>query len=119
MLRETGRAAVAEFLGTFVLILSGTAVVAQVVLSGGSHGTYLSINIGWGLAVTMAVYVAGGVSGGDPNPPPTPALAGCGRVPRGKETAPLGAPTPGALSPPPRTLPLSPQPPSPPHTPHP
>src|SRR5258708_39824702 len=81
MLRETGRAAVAEFLGTFVLILSGTAVVAQVVLSGCSHGTYLSINIGWGLAVTMAVYVAGECSGGPHDPLPTPGEARLGRVP--------------------------------------
>ena len=47
------REAAAEFLGTAVLIAFGSAVVAQVVLSGQSHGGYLSINIAWGLAVTM------------------------------------------------------------------
>lgn len=75
MLRGTAREAAAEFLGTFVLIVFGTAVVAQVVLSGQSHGSYLSINIGWGLAVTMGVYVAGGVSGAHLNPAVTLAVA--------------------------------------------
>ncbi len=75
MVRGTAREAAAEFLGTFVLIVFGSAVVAQVVLSGGSHGGYLSINLAWGLAVTMAVYVAGGVSGAHLNPAVTLAVA--------------------------------------------
>jgi MIP family channel proteins len=69
------REAAAEFLGTFVLIVFGSAVVAQVVLSGGSHGGYISINIAWGLAVAMGVYVSGGVSGAHLNPAVTLALA--------------------------------------------
>src|SRR5262245_27918397 len=69
------REAAAEFLGTFVLIAFGSAVVAQVVLSGGSHGGYISINIAWGLAVTMGVYVSAGVSGAHLNPAVTLALA--------------------------------------------
>jgi MIP family channel proteins len=75
MTRETAREAAAEFLGTFVLIVCGTAVVAQVTLSGGSHGSYLSINLGWGLGVVMGVYVAGGISGAHLNPAVTLALA--------------------------------------------
>ena len=47
------RELLAEFLGTFVLIVFGVGVVAQTVLSKGSAGTTLSINISWGLAVTM------------------------------------------------------------------
>jgi MIP family channel proteins len=74
-LTGTSREAAAEFLGTFVLIVFGTAVVAQVVLSGGSHGGYLSISLGWGLAVTMAVYVSAGVSGAHLNPAVTLAAA--------------------------------------------
>lgn len=65
----------AEFLGTFVMILFGNSVVAQVVLSGEKNGTYLSINIAWGLAVTLAIYVAGGVTGAHLNPAITLALA--------------------------------------------
>jgi len=75
MLSGTTREAAAELLGTFVLILFGTAVVAQVVLSGGSHGSYLSINLGWGLAVMTGIYVAAGVSGAHLNPAVTLALA--------------------------------------------
>jgi MIP family channel proteins len=75
MKSAVAREAAAEFLGTFVLIAFGTAVVAQVVLSGGANGGYLSINIAWGLAVAMAVYVAGGVSGAHLNPAVTLALA--------------------------------------------
>jgi MIP family channel proteins len=71
----TAREAAAELLGTFVLIVFGSAVVAQTVLSGGSHGSPLSINLGWGLAVTMGIYVAGGVSGAHLNPAVTLTLA--------------------------------------------
>lgn len=69
------REVLAEFLGTFVLIVFGVGVVAQVVLSGETAGGYLSINIGWGLAVMFGCYVAGGVSGAHINPAVTIALA--------------------------------------------
>lgn len=75
MQQDTWREVLAEFLGTFILIVFGVAVVAQVVLSGNANGEYLSINIGWGLAVTMGVYVAGGVSGAHLNPAVTLAVA--------------------------------------------
>lgn len=75
MPRGVAREMAAEFLGTFVLILFGVGVVAQVVLGGGDNGQYLSINLGWGLAVTMGVYVSGGITGGHLNPAVTLALA--------------------------------------------
>ena len=84
MLSGTTREAAAEFLGTFVLIVFGSAVVAQVVLSGGSHGGYLSINLAWGLAVMMGVYVSAGVSGAHLNPAVTLALAVHRQFPRRK-----------------------------------
>lgn len=75
MTNGTLRESLAEFLGTFVLITFGVGVVAQVVLSSQSAGSYLSINLAWGLAVTMGCYVAGGVSGAHLNPAVTIALA--------------------------------------------
>jgi MIP family channel proteins len=69
------REILAEFLGTFILIVFGVGVVAQVVLSRQTAGTFLSINIAWGLAVTMGCYVAAGVTGAHLNPAVTIALA--------------------------------------------
>ena len=69
------REALAEFLGTLVLMTLGLGVVAQVVLGGGKFGDYLSINLVWGLAVTMGCYVAAGVSTAHLNPAVTLALA--------------------------------------------
>ena len=71
----------AEFLGTFVLMLFGIGVVAMVVLfptkNPGEtiHGGYTNITLGWGLAVTMGIYVAGKISGAHLNPAITLALA--------------------------------------------
>lgn len=75
MPRAVFREMLAEFLGTFVLIVFGVGVVAQTVLSKGTAGSTLSINIGWGLAVTMGCYVAAGVTGAHLNPAVTLALA--------------------------------------------
>jgi MIP family channel proteins len=69
------REMLAEFLGTFVLIVFGVGVVAQVGLSRKLAGDFLSINIAWGLAVTMGCYVSAGVTGAHLNPAVTLALA--------------------------------------------
>lgn len=72
---RTTREVLAEFLGTFVLIVFGVGVVAQTVLSKQSAGSPLSINIAWGLAVMMGCYVSAGVSGAHLNPAVTLAAA--------------------------------------------
>ncbi len=72
---------VAEFFGTFILILIGCGVVAMVVLFGAGtpgeivNGGFTNINIAWGLAVTMGVYTAGKISGAHINPAVTVAVA--------------------------------------------
>ena len=78
------RELLAEFFGTFILIVFGVGVVAQVVLSKGAAGSTLSINIAWGLAVTMGCYVAAGVTGAHLNPAVTLALAVHRRFPWNK-----------------------------------
>jgi MIP family channel proteins len=88
----------AEFLGTFVVIAFGAGVVAQYVLSAGKSGSYLAINIGWGIAVTMGVYVAGGISGAHLNPAVTLALATRRRLPWSKVIPYSLAQTAGAFS---------------------
>ncbi len=75
MLKGTSREAAAEFLGTFILIVFGIGVVAQTVLSKGANGSFLAINLGWGLAVMLGIYASGGVSGAHLNPAVTLALA--------------------------------------------
>jgi MIP family channel proteins len=75
MSRALTRELMAEFFGTFVLIVFGVGVVAQVVLSKQTAGGYVSINIAWGLAVAMGCYVAAGVTGAHLNPAVTIALA--------------------------------------------
>ena len=71
MLREV----LAEFFGTFVLILFGAGVVAQFVVSNQANGSYLAINLAWGLGVVMGCYVSMGVSGAHLNPAVTLAAA--------------------------------------------
>ncbi|MBV9093281.1 MAG: MIP family channel protein [Streptosporangiaceae bacterium] len=78
----------AEFFGTFVLIVFGDGVVAMAVAALPSSGRtatpitifvgagdWLLIAFGWAFAVAMGIWVAGGVSGAHINPAVTLALA--------------------------------------------
>ena len=57
---SNGQIFLQEMLGTMMLLLLGTGVVANVVLKGtkGNGGGWLLINFGWGLGVFVGVYVA-------------------------------------------------------------
>lgn len=75
---------VAEFLGTYVLILLGCASVAVAVVGLPGSGrqsdsfgaaNWLIVVLGWGFAVAFGVYVAGGISGAHINPAVTLAFA--------------------------------------------
>jgi len=71
---------IAEFIGTFLLILLGNGVVANVVLKDtkGHDGGWIVISVGWGLGVFVGVAVAGPVSGAHINPAVTLGLATAG-----------------------------------------
>lgn len=60
---STTRKMLAEALGTFIVMIFGLSSVAQVVLGKGNNGQYLSINLAFGIGVTLGIYAAGGISG--------------------------------------------------------
>ena len=59
----------------------GDASIAQVVTSNGAAGGFLTVNIGYGLGLVIALYVSIGVSGGHLNPAVTLAMALRGKTP--------------------------------------
>jgi glycerol uptake facilitator protein len=68
----------AEFVGTMIIILFGTAVVAQVVTTSGTKapaGGHDAITWAWGIGVTLGIYAAARLSGAHLNPAVTLALA--------------------------------------------
>ncbi len=73
----------AEIIGTMILIILGDGVVANVLLnkSKGKDTGWIVITTGWGLAVTMAVYAVGWISGAHINPAVTIGLAAIGKFP--------------------------------------
>ena len=73
---------IAEFVGTFLLILLGNGVVANVLLkkSKGYHSGWIVISFGWGLAVAFAIYAVGWISGAHINPAVTIGFASIGKI---------------------------------------
>ncbi|RLN87534.1 hypothetical protein BBJ28_00014285 [Nothophytophthora sp. Chile5] len=70
----------AEFLGTLIMMLFGMGVNNQVTNSDDEKGTWLSINICWGIGVQLGVYCTEGVSGAHLNTAVTLAHAVYGRL---------------------------------------
>jgi len=72
---------VAEFIGTSVVLLLGTGVVANVILPGtkGNGGGLIAITTAWAFAVFCGVVIAGPSSGAHLNPAVTIGLAAVGK----------------------------------------
>ncbi len=83
ILREPMQTYLAEAIGTMMLVLLGDGVVANVVLarSKGQNAGWMVIATGWGVAVGIAVYAVGRISGAHLNPAVTIALATIGSFP--------------------------------------
>jgi glycerol uptake facilitator protein len=78
---------IGEVLGCFILILLGDGVVANVGLAprlAAPAYDWVTITVGWAMAVVVAVYVTAGVSGAHLNPAVTLALALKRDFPMGK-----------------------------------
>ncbi len=106
----------AELLGTFVLMVCGLGVNAQVTLGTSTveiaaaspdaasleitqraHGDFFTINTGWGIAVILGVYVCGGITGAHINPAVSVAMAFRKELPWRKVGPYIGAQMIGAF----------------------
>lgn len=74
---------IGELLGTFILVLLGNGIVAGNVLdkTKSNNAGWLTITIGWGIAVTMGAFVSGYMSPAHLNPAVTIAFAVAGSLP--------------------------------------
>ncbi|EGW37097.1 MIP/aquaporin family protein [Desulfosporosinus sp. OT] len=72
-----------EVLGTMIILLFGTGVVANVLLgkTKGNNGGLIVIASGWAFGVALAIYATGPLSGAHLNPAVTIALAATGQFP--------------------------------------
>jgi MIP family channel proteins len=93
-------AALAELVGTFILVFGGTAVAVGAILSlptaGGAYGS-LAIALAFGLALAAVVAAIGHVSGAHVNPAVTLGLASIGQFPWKSVPYYLGAQLVGAV----------------------
>jgi glycerol uptake facilitator protein len=90
----------AEVIGTMMLILLGDGAVANVLLtrSKGQNSGWIVITVGWAVAVAVAVYAVGRISGAHLNPAVTIGLAAIGSFPWADVPAYVAAQFIGAFS---------------------
>ncbi|KAM6039308.1 aquaporin-10 [Chlamydotis macqueenii] len=78
---QLARECLAELLAVFVLVLITLGSSAQMITSSGTKGNILAAYLAGALAVTVAIYTAGGVSGAHLNPAFSLAVCLVGRFP--------------------------------------
>jgi glycerol uptake facilitator protein len=90
----------AEFIGTMLLVVltDGTVATARLARSHGVGGNWLTIAVGSAIAVSIAVGLAGPISGGHVNPAVTLSLAAWGLFPAERVAAYVGAQLAGGFS---------------------
>ena len=74
------REAVAEFLGTFILVFFGVGAVHVAVLTGALPGLWQVASV-WGVGIALAIYATGSISGTHLNPAITVAFAAFRKFP--------------------------------------
>jgi glycerol uptake facilitator protein len=91
---------IAELIGTMILVLLGDGVVANVLLerTKGQNAGWIVITTGWGVAVAVAVYAVGRISGAHLNPAVTLALATIGSFPWAQVPGYIAAQMIGAIA---------------------
>ncbi|XP_061676910.1 aquaporin-10a isoform X2 [Syngnathoides biaculeatus] len=75
------RECMAEFLGTFILLLFGCSAAAQVKTSRETKGQFLSVNMSFSVGVMSAMYLTKGITGAHLNPAVTFSFCVLGQVP--------------------------------------
>ncbi|KAK2174886.1 hypothetical protein NP493_769g01008 [Ridgeia piscesae] len=78
---EAIRECISECFGTFLLLVFGYAAIATYILGGEGVTPLVSVNLGWGFGVALAVWVSMSVSGAHVNPSVTVALVVIGKFP--------------------------------------
>ena len=77
------RECLGEIIGTFILVLFGVGSVHAAVLTGAQSGLW-QVAVVWGVAIALAIYATGAVSGAHINPAMTLAFAAFRRFPLAK-----------------------------------
>ena len=91
------RAYLAEAIGAYLLVFAGPGAVVVDAVSGGGVSP-LGIGLSFGLAVMVAIFAIGHISGAHINPAVTIAFAALGRFPRGHVLPYIGAQLVGAIA---------------------